>query len=599
MATVPERLAQEQTTYTVPLAQEGQKGLANQDANELDRRPQWWRTAVTLQIYPRSFQDSDGDGNGDIRGITSRMNEIASLGVDAIWINPFHESPGVDGNYDLSSYVKFNKMFGDKQAVREMVEAAHARGIRVIFDIVMNHTSNEHPWYKYSQRPEMKACREASGYDYRKDPLANMYIFRPVDPEHPDTPPNNWKSFFADVSAWTKDPVTGEWVFAKFTPGAQPDLNLYNPLVRAHMVKTAKRWIQEYGIDGIRMDVIDHTFEDPLLRDFPVNPNPKGSGHLAKLNWHERWLLEDEPYRFAAEVAKGMREVNPQAVSIGEVAYDEERDSGNFDHLDGFYTKGQLDIPFNFAEQATVVTYGANAERFKAIWDNYIDHLPEGACPNVVLSNHDQTKRLADIVGAQNMKPLMMMLLTLGNHNGSNAFLYMGDELGMVRGNVITSQNDTDPQGKNLGVEHSRAGSRTAIPWGGRRAFSASRKPWLPVGQTADGTTYAQQDKNPNSMLNFTRGIISAKKGSLSALRFGEYVKYSQPDTSVFTFGRKDEDQDLMINLNFSDKEKVITLPEGFQARVVRSTDSHRFPQILQGQVTLQPNEGIIVELIH
>lgn len=584
-----------------PLVGAGFETLSTRaESHELFSDKEWWRTAVTLQIYPRSFQDSDGDGNGDIRGITERMDEIAALGIDAIWLNPIHASPGVDGNYDLSSYEEFNPMFGDESAVIAMVDAAHTKGIRVIFDIVMNHTSNEHPWYKLMQTPEMHQRRIASNYDYRIDPEANMYIFRPVDPEHPDTPPNNWQTFFADAPAWAKDPRTGEWVFSKFTPGAQPDLNLYNPLVRKYMVDVAQMWIERYGIDGIRMDVIDHTFEDPLLRNFDPNPHPKGNGHMDRWNWRRSWLLEDEPYRFAAEVANAMREaaerMGRKVVSIGEVAYDE--DQADQSHLDRFYTEGDLDIPFNFALQAAVAGHGANAAEFKRVWDRYVRSLPEGACPNIVLSNHDQVERLADKVGPENMKAITMMLLALGNRDGSNAFMYMGDELGMVKGDVITAENMRDPQGRNLGPDHSRDNVRTGYAWGGRRRFSDGT-PWLPIGLTADRTSYEEQNLDPNSMLNFTRGMIAARKGRLSALRFGEYIPYDSGDNTVFSFGRSIEGQNLMVNLNFSDAEKVIILPSGVQAQIMHSTDNQRILGQAEGRITLSPHEGCILQLIY
>jgi alpha-glucosidase len=569
--------------------------------NRENNPKEWWRTAVTLQIYPRSFYDSNEDGNGDLQGIIQKMDYFKELGIDAIWLNPIHKSPWKDGGYDAASYHKVNPMFGSMMDLRELIGTAHENDIKLILDLVMNHTSDQHAWFKHTSR--LKARREASNYNYENDPLANAYIIRPEDPDNPDKPPNNWQPFFGDESAWTKNPETGEWVFHKFTP-EQPDLNLSNPLVRSHFKKIITRWIKT-GIDGIRMDVIDHTFEDPDLADFEPNPNNKGLGHMDKWNWQKSYLRKDMAHKFAQEISETIKENKDDVLSIGEIYFDEP--VSDFKYLADFYEKGRLDLPFNFSLLDANNRLGANAREYKKVIDRYMNALPSGACPNFVLGNHDQAKRLADKVGP-NLKTVTMMLLTLGNSDGSKIFMYMGDELGMVKGDSINEKNMQDPQGINLGVEASRDHVRTGIVWSANQpngGYTKNKNPWLPAGQTFDGKGYEEQRNDKYSQFTLTKNLIHLRK-KLPALQFGTYVPYESRDDTVLFFGREisqgqdETPQRLLMTFNFSKESKLIPLPfKETSGTLIKSTNPDRtiLQEKFEEKIQLNAHEGCIIQL--
>ena len=560
--------------------------------------PEWWRSAVVYQIYPRSFYDSDGDGNGDLNGITQKVPYLKYLGVDAIWINPFFRSPGKDQGYDAASYHKVDLKFGGNNAdMRRLIDTAHESDIRVILDLAINHTSNQHPWFLHALRPGIKERRLKSGYNSEVDPLANVYVFRPEDPTAPNKPPNNWKQFMGDQSAWTKVPMTGEWYLHKFTAD-QPDLDPRNPLVRSHISRIVHRWVGDQKIDGIRIDVLDRTFHDRYLRDFELLPNSDGNErtgheapylalgedvrpslsadyglyHLDGWNWQERWILS-EAHELAREISEAVHSVNPNAVSIAELYYGDP--VSDFRHLGHYFTKGQIDIPLNFSLLTTVWNFGADGREFKAVIDRYIQTLPEGACANFVLSNHDLPMRLVDRVGKENLRPITMMLLSLGHSGGSNILMYNGDEIGMEKGNRINESNMDDPIGKLQGLASSRDHVRTGMVWsaGKPNGGFSDHEPWLPGGETICGRGIEEQMIDRNSLLNFNRSFIHFRKEN-EALRFGKYIPYDSGDDAVFCFGREAVGQNLVMAFNFSGEPKTVRLPRN--GEIVFSTNHSR-----------------------
>ena len=273
--------------------------------------------------------------------------------------------------------------------------------------------------------------------------------------------------------------------------------------------------------------------------------------------WYERYLL-DEADELAREISKTIRENNSNALSIAELHYSER--INDFSHYSRFLTNGEIDIPFNFSLLATVQKFGANAKEIKRVVDRYLGALPRGACPNFVLSNHDQTMRLVDRVGKKNIRAMIMAQLCLGNQSGSNIFLYNGDEIGMEKGNAIDDSNMNDPMGKLQGQGQSRDHVRTGLMWNSLKAnagYSESSAPWLPAGTTTDGRGVDQQMVDPNSQLNFTREIISLRRSN-EALRFGEYISLESGDDEIFCFGRRLETtgERLLLIFNFSGESK-------------------------------------------
>jgi alpha-glucosidase len=571
----------------------------------------WWRSAVTYQIYIRSFYDSDGDGNGDLNGIIEKMDHLEYLGVDAIWLNPFFKSPGRDQGYDPASYHKVDPKFGTNCDMRRLVDRAHRSNIKVILDLVMNHTSDQHPWFLHALTPAVKAKRVKSHYRFEVDPAearsaqqlaaaraANVYVFRQENPADPNKPPNNWKHFMGNESAWSKTP-TGEWYLHRFTR-YQPDLDLRNPLVRRHFCKVAQRWVGDQNIDGIRLDVLDHLFHDPELKDFDSISNPKSDHYLANWDWKARYLIEGESVKLASEISRAIRSANENAVSIGELHYGE--DVSDFRYYGRFLTEGEIDVPFNFSLLDTVQRLGANAKEWKSTIDRYLKALPKGACPNFVLSNHDQIMRLADRVGEENIRAVTMALLCLGDEGGSNVFIYNGDEIGMKKGDVINESNMNDPVGLLQGVSASRDHVRTGLVWSANKmngGYSESPAPWLPGGQTMSGRGVDEQIYDRRSQLAFTRDVIALRKQN-EALRFGKYVPYDSGDDAVLWFGRETAGRDrqkLMLICNFSREPKNISLSSETRGKILRSTDYRRTHEPVATTLNLKPHEGCVIQL--
>jgi len=574
---------------------------ARSSGENIRTRPtlEWWRSAVTYQIYVRSFYDSDGDGNGDLNGITNKMNYLEHLGVDAIWLTPFFKSPGRDQGYDPASYHMVDPKFGNNSDLRKLIDRAHMSKIKVILDLVMNHTSDRHPWFLNALRAVKKERRVKSGYNFEVNKAANVYVFRPEDPVDPSKPPNNWMHFMGNESAWTKTP-TGEWYLHRFTRH-QPDLDLRNPLVRSHFCKVAQRWVEDQKIDGIRLDVLDHLFHDPQLRSFDRKPNPTSDHYLANWDWAARYLIEDESVQLAREISRAIRSANANAVSIGELHYGD--DVADFHYYRRFLTEGEIDVPFNFSLLDTVQRFGANAKAWKSVIDRYLAALPKGACPNFVVSNHDQVMRFADRVGKENVRAATMALLCLGDEGGSNVFVYNGDEIGMEKGALINESNMNDPVGLLQGISVSRDHVRTGLVWNAgemNSGYSGNRAPWLPGGQTIYGRGVDEQINDRDSQLSFTRDVIMLRKEN-EALRFGKYIPYDSNDDAVLCFGRETAGRDpqrLLMIFNFSGEPKTTRLSPEESGDVLRSTMCRRTEEAVTTSLNLQPHEGCIIRLV-
>jgi alpha-glucosidase len=556
---------------------------------------EWWRSAVTYQIYVRSFYDSDGDGNGDLNGIINKMGYLEYLGVDALWLTPFFKSPARDQGYDPASYHMVDPKFGNNADLRRLVDRAHRGNIKVILDLVMNHTSDQHPWFLNTLSAASKARRIRSGYDFNLDPLANVYVFRPEDPADPGKPPNNWMHFMGNESAWTKT-AGGEWYLHRFTRH-QPDLDLRNPLVREHFCKVAQRWVGDQKIDGIRLDVLDHLFHDPQLRSFDRITNPASDHYLANWDWAARYLIEDESVHLASKISRAIRSANANAVSIGELHYGE--NVSDFHHYRRFLTEGKIDVPFNFSLLDVVQRVGADAKAWKVVIDRYLAALPEGACPNFVVSNHDQVMRLVDRVG-ENIRAVTMALLCLGDEGGSNVFIYNGDEIGMEKGDIINESNMNDPVGLLQGLSLTRDHVRTGLVWSAGQingGYSENRAPWLPGGQTIHGRGVKEQIDDVASQLSFTRDVIALRNEN-EALRFGRYIPYDSNDDGVFCFGRETGSQKLLMIFNFSEQPRTTRLSPATSGVILRSTNDGRTRERVATSLNLRPNEGCVIRLV-
>ncbi|MBW4656551.1 MAG: DUF3459 domain-containing protein [Kaiparowitsia implicata GSE-PSE-MK54-09C] len=522
----------------------------------------WWQSGTIYQIYPRSFQDSDGDGVGDLNGIVSRLDHLVSLGITAIWISPIYPSPMADFGYDVSDYANIDPVFGSLADFDALIAAAHARGLRVILDYVPNHSSDQHPWFIESRSSRSSAKR-------------NWYVWR--DPSADGGPPNNWISEFGG-SAWSFDRASGQYYYHAYLP-QQPDLNWRNPQVAAAMLDALRFWF-ERGVDGFRVDAIHHLFEDEDLQDNP--PNPEWLPTMSPARSLIRTRTMDQPEVHDAIIA--MRRVADSfpgdRVMIGEAYLPITR-------LMAYYgvDLGGFQLPFNFHLMSTAW----NAAAVATLVETYEAALPAGGWPNWVLGNHDRS-RVASRLGPAQARIAAMLLLTLRG----TPTLYQGDEIGMTDA-PIPPERVRDPWEKRVpGLGLGRDPVRTPMQWGeGAQAGFSSAEPWLPLPPNFEPTTVASQLRQPTSMLQLYRALLKLRR-SEPALSIGGYRAVSA-DENVLVFERFYQERKLAIALNFDDHAKQLSVPGG-TGRVILSSHLDERPS-LEDPVELRPSEGVIIDL--
>ncbi|HEY7623499.1 MAG TPA: alpha-amylase family glycosyl hydrolase [Candidatus Limnocylindria bacterium] len=512
----------------------------------------WWREGVFYQIYPRSFQDSNGDGVGDLNGIIERLDHLndgtpASLGIDAIWLSPFYRSPMADFGYDVSDYRDVDPTFGSLADFDRLLAEAHRLGIRVIVDIVPGHTSSEHPWFVSA-----RASRESPTRDY--------FIW--ADPRPGGRPPNNWRAVFKRVgSAWTLDPGTGQYYLHHFLP-EQPDLNWRNEKVRAEIDDVMRFWLDR-GVDGFRVDVAAGLIRDERLRD---NPRFSFRGWPRRRNWdldevhdiHRRWrkVLDSYPGERMAVGEIGVRDLRRHV-----------RYYGNDDEL-------QLSFNFHFLEQPWI------AERFRGVVEEWERLLPEHAWPDYTLSNHDR-HRAVSRYGSDRAGVAAMMLLTLRG----TPFIYYGEEIGMTDVPIppmrVVDIDGRDPE-------------RTPMQWdASANAGFTSGEPWLPIAADHSRRNVAAQRDDPTSLFSFYRRLIWLRKSS-APLRRGSYRTMPAP-RGVFAYAREADGERALVALNFTSAPASASLGEG-RGRILISTDRSRDSEDVDlTRVRLLPDEGIVV----
>ena len=503
----------------------------------------WWQSGVIYQVYPRSFQDSDGDGIGDLPGVIARLDHFAWLGVDAIWLSPIFPSPMADFGYDISDYTDVAPVFGTLDDLDRLVAGAHARDIRVIFDFVPNHTSDQHPWFVASRSS-------------RDDPKRDWYLW--ADPRPDGSPPNGWGSMFGGP-AWTLDEATGQYYYHAFL-AEQPDLDWRNPAVVEAMLGVLRFWF-ERGIDGFRIDVLWLLLKDTdwANAEDPARP------------WAGRADLPE-----LAEIVSRMRAVADAydgRVLIGEIYLPIERVVAYY----GTAERPGIQLPFNFQ----LITLPWEAARIRAAIDAYEAALPPGGWPNWVLGNHDQS-RIATRVGDAQARVAAMLLLTLRG----TPTVYYGDEIGMCDV-VVPPDRRVDP------AEPSRDPVRSPMAWDGSPSggFTTGR-PWLPTLDDPVVSVAAEQD-DPRSILALYRGLLRLRRAE-PALAIGSYEGLDGPaDTLVYR--RRHEGRDILVALNLGSRRRRVPVPMTAGATVLLDTGLRRAGEAVSGAVDLAADEGVIV----
>ncbi len=492
----------------------------------------WWKGAAIYQIYPRSFADSNGDGIGDLRGITERLDYVAGLGVDAIWLSPFFASPMRDFGYDVADYRDVDPVFGTLDDFDALVARAHALKFKVIIDQVYSHSSDQHPWFK-----ESRSNRENGKTDW--------YVWADAKPD--GSPPNNWQSVFSGP-AWTWDARRGQYYLHNFLP-AQPDLNLHNPAVQDAMLDIARFWLDR-GVDGFRLDAINFAMHDPALRDNP--PAMSGGKRSRPFDFQQHLFNQSHP-----DIAKFLERLRAVVDSYG--------DRFTLAEVGGAHALGEMQA-FTDGDARLNSAYGFDflyADRLTPeLVARVANEWPETAgWPTWAFENHDAPRAISRWCPDETEACIRAKMLLLCSLRGS-IILYQGEELGLPQVDVPYEQL-RDPEAiANWPETLSRDGARTPMPWSStaENLGFTSGEPWLPLGARHRGLAVDLQQQLPNSILAFTRQCLKLRSrhpalhhGAMSIVEAGE---------QKLVFERADNRKRLRCTFNLSD-EHVAFRPMG------------------------------------
>lgn len=551
---------------------------------------QWWQTGVIYQIYPRSFQDTGGDGIGDLRGILARLDYLVALGVDALWISPFYPSPMADFGYDVADYTGVDPLFGTLADFDALLAAAHAKGLRVILDFVPNHSSDQHPWFLESRSS-------------RDNPKRNWYLWHDAAPTGDDwrpareRVPNNWMSHFGGP-AWTWDETTQQFYLHSFL-AEQPDLNWRNPELRQAIYAAMRFWLDR-GVDGFRMDVLWLLIKDEFFRDNPPNPAYDDAQHDVTRVLQVHNADQPETHEIVEEMralldtygpTMGTAKAESNRVLIGEIYLPLPelvtyygKPSGSSPQLSG------ANLPFNFH---LIQTQWA-ADAIANILRSYESLLPAGAWPNYVLGNHDQP-RLASRIGPLQARAAAMLLLTLRG----TPTLYYGDELGMKDVPIAPDQVQ-DPAEKNEpGKGRGRDPERSPMLWldTPNAGFTTPEaKPWLPLEADWPTINAAAQSKDPRSMLTLYRRLLSLRRMH-DTLHAGAIADIGA-EGNILRYRRvalpEGNSTDFLVLLNLGNEPAAANCPHG---TIVLTTLLDGEGSTVEGPVLIEAGEGLLIAL--
>lgn len=500
----------------------------------------WWRGAVIYQIYPRSFQDSNGDGVGDLAGIISRLPYVATLGVDAIWISPFFPSPMLDFGYDVTNYRDVDPMFGTLADFDALVQRAHSLKIRVIIDLVLSHTSDTHRWFRESRSS-------------RDNPKSNWYVW--ADPKPDGTAPNNWLSIFGG-SAWEWDGERMQYYMHNFLT-SQPDLNFHEPEVQNELLEVARFWLDR-GVDGFRFDTINFYFCDQRLRDNPaLAPERRDFSTAPEVNpynWQEHLYDKSQPEMIGfLQRMRALMDQYPAIAAVGEVG-----DAQRGMEIMGEYTRGEdrMQMCYAFEFLSSEAPTGA---RVAQVLGKFAELASDGwAC--WAFSNHDVERHVTRWgLGDAQLRLYLALLMAL---RGS-VCLYQGEELGLSEA-YVAFEDLQDPYGKRFWPKfRGRDGCRTPMVWIADRVNGgfSDAKPWLPVAMEHLAHAVSVQEGDARSVLSFYRRMIGFRKAHPVLCKGSFRLLSTTPDTLAFE--RRFEGATMICAFNFSDGDRTVPLPAG------------------------------------
>jgi alpha-glucosidase len=534
----------------------------------------WWQDGVVYQIYPRSFADSNADGIGDLPGITAHLDYLndgrgGGLGIDAIWLSPINPSPMFDFGYDVSDYRGIAPEFGTLDDFAELLRAAHARGIRVILDLVLNHSSHLHAWFL-----ESRAARSSDKRDW--------YVWHDGLPGEPRRPPNNWQAAFGG-EAWQWDEATQQFYLHSFLV-EQPDLNWRSPGVKHAAEEVVRYWL-DMGVDGFRLDVINWFLKDDQLRDNPTRL-------LGRRAYDRQRHLYDRNRPETIDLVRWLRSTvdrYPERMLVGEV-YNEP--PGNAELSAAYYAAGTgLHLAFDFS----LLFAKWSADEFGAAIDRWDALLPEACWPVHTLGNHDQHRLLSRHATAANRaargRVAAALLLTLRG----TPFLYYGDEIGMIDGKIRRSELQ-DPLGKQYWpLPFGRDPARTPMQWtdDGNAGFSRV-KPWLPVHQDFASINVARAEDDPASLLHWYRNLIRIRRAE-PALQRGSYRRLQQ-GPGVLGYLREHDGDRIVVLLNFDSRPRTALLPTGITWKVLAASAHRPGDRIAGGTLQLDADAVLVAK---
>ena len=556
--------------------------------------PKWWKEAIVYQVYPRSFKDSNGDGIGDLRGITSKLDYLQKLGVNVIWLSPHFDSPNVDGGYDIRDYRKVMTEFGTMTDFDTLIAGIKQRNMRLIIDLVVNHTSDENKWFVESRSS-------------KTNPYRDFYIWRPghTAPDGTRTPPNNYPSYFSG-SAWTLDPKTNEYYLHYFAV-KQPDLNWENPKVREEVFSIVRFWLDK-GVDGFRMDVI------PLLS------KPTGMPDLTPAQ------LENPPNAYAngPHLTEYLQEMNREVLSEYDTITVGEATGTTLAQTNSLVDdrRHELNMIFNFdAAQLRHPDFGPpqfgpwSLPALKAIYDSHATVLSKHDWDTVFLSNHDSPRVVSTFgndspaMRVSSAKLLETMILTLRG----TPFLYEGDELGMTNYPFKDLSDYNDIAVKNAykeevetgkvsaasflaeQAEFTRDNARTPMQWDSspEAGFTTGTHPWLAVNPNYKEINAAQEESDPASVLNYVRALIKLRSSAL-AFVYGDYQDLDPQNEKIYTYTRTLGTEKYLVIENFSSSLVTYTLPNGLKAANLLLSNIPRSREANVSTLNLAPWESRI-----
>ena len=545
----------------------------------------WWKTAVFYQIYPRSFRDSNADGIGDLPGIISKLDYFVELGIDALWVSPFFKSPMNDFGYDISDYRDVDPVFGSIDDARKLIAEAHRRKLKIVFDLVINHTSDQHPWFIEARSSQDNPKHDWYIWKPRHDPASGKKLRKP----------NNWVCQFEFRSAWWDNEATDEWYLGTFTRH-QPEVNMRNPDLWKAMYDVVRFWLDE-GIDGFRMDAVNWYVKDAQFRSNPFswNANPD----IFQKHIHDR--NQPEIHDICREIRAIADSYPGERVLIGEIFTREAKIAASYQG------NGTDELHLSFNMEMLYIDWDAKAIGLAI--KRWYDALPEKGWPNFTLSNHDQPRhgerfRIGndmrnDEKGKMQFARLQIASMLLLTMRGT-PFVYYGEEIGMPN-TKIPRRELVDPTGITFWpLPLGRDGERTPMQWNdsdGAGFTSGEARPWLRINADWQERNVAAQQRNPMSLWHWYRTLIEIRK-RIEALQSGAFRFLHDGSDEIIAYRRETGNAKanagaIECYLNFSMKQKTITLES--DARIVLGNRRGAQEFAAKGELVLAPHEALLV----